>query len=108
MEKVHEVEDCLELLAEVAPTEEGGVWLTDNEKCAEVERVLPTLQGLLVGMKDTLQMELTMNQVASKENWGVVKLLEEDVGFSFLTILCLYIFLLSLVNSTSFFHFLIS
>ena len=75
----HELEDIFDLVKELAP-EEGERWLDTDEKQANAERVLPTLLDLLEKVKDSLQLELTMNQIASKENWGVVKLLEEDVS----------------------------
>ena len=62
------MEDIFDLVKELAP-EEGERWLDTEEKQANAERVLLTLLYLLEKVKDSLQLELTMNQIASKENW---------------------------------------
>ena len=83
MRTTHEIEDLLDLVNEIAP-QEGERWLGTEEKRADAERVLPALLDLLGKVNESLQLELTMNQIASKENWGVVKLLEEDVSLFYL------------------------
>ena len=78
MESSFEVEDCLELLKELAP-EDQELWLSYDEKCLAAEKILPSLQSLLISVKDAFGVEIDMNKIASKErNRGVVKLLEDE------------------------------
>ena len=79
MESSFEVEDCLELLKELAP-EDQELWLSDDEKRLAAEKILPSsLQSLLISVKDAFGVENDMNKIASKErNRGVVKLLEDE------------------------------
>ena len=78
MTKIHGIDDCLELIAEAVPREEGEKWFGTEEQLSVAQQLMPTLVQLLEKMKKSCDDELTMNRIASGNNWGVVKLLEED------------------------------